>query len=94
MIHRELKGLDLTVKITTNIKQVDFLDVTVSLNNSSFQPIMKANPKAVYLRPNFNHSRPVIKQIRSSIEFRISADSYSKEVFNKRNGFQNFRNSA
>lgn len=42
MIHRELKRLNLKVKINTNVKQVQ-LDVPLDLVNDIFQTDMKYN---------------------------------------------------
>lgn len=88
MIHRELKDLGLKTKLTTNIKQVDFLDVTFDLMNSSYQPYVKTDSNPVYVHHNSNHPKSVIKHIHSSIEFR-SVNFSNKEVFNRHREFYN-----
>lgn len=70
IIHRELKSLNLKVKITTNIKQADFRDVTLDLMNDVndvFQPYIKANANPIYIHPDSNHPSSVIKNKPSSI---------------------------
>lgn len=53
MIHREFKDLGLKTIVTANIKPVDFLDVTLDLNNRSFQPYIKVNSYPAYVHPSF-----------------------------------------
>lgn len=54
-IHRVFKSLHLKVKINSNIKQVDFLDVTLNLHLNNFQPFLKNNANPIYINPNSNH---------------------------------------
>lgn len=82
-IHRVFKSLHLKVKINSNIKQVDFLDVTLNLHLNNFQPFLKNNANPIYINPNYNHPTPVIKHIPSSVERRINKHSSSKEIFDK-----------
>lgn len=89
MIYRVFKDLGLRTIVTTNVRQVDFLDVTLDLANNIFQPYVKVNSNPLYVHPNSNHPPSVIKHIPTSIEFRISANSYNKEVFNKHSDFYN-----
>lgn len=50
-IHRVFKSLHLKVKINSNIKQVDFLDVTLNLHLNNFQPFLKNNANPIYINP-------------------------------------------
>lgn len=40
------------VKLPTNFKQLNFLDVTLDLVYDNFQPYMKNNDNPIYIHPN------------------------------------------
>lgn len=76
LIHRVFKCLHLRVKINSNIRQVDFLDITLNLVLNNFQPFLKNNVSPI--NPNSNHPTSVIKHIPSSVERHINQHSSSK----------------
>lgn len=44
MIHKVFKDLGLRVIVSTNVKRVDFLDVTLDLTSNTYQPYVKLIP--------------------------------------------------
>ena len=76
---------DLGFKITSqsNLKIVDFLDVTLNLNTGKHEPYRKPNDKPLYINKKSNHPPNIIKKIPNTIEKRISTLSSNKDIFQK-----------
>ena len=77
---RENFGLKIT--ITTNLKTVNFLDVTFSLCTGKYQPYKKPNDTPTYINVNSNHPPNIIKALPNNISKRISNISSDKATFN------------
>jgi hypothetical protein len=75
------KNMDLKVKIETNIKQTDFLDILLNLTNNSYRPFRKENHNPIYINKASNHPPSIKKQLPGMISNRLSTLSCSKEVF-------------
>jgi len=73
----------LKITIDTNLKQVNFLDVTLSLSDSKFWPYRKENDNLLYIHKYSNHPPTITKQLPSMIEKRISSLSCSEQEFSK-----------
>ena len=76
------KGLDII--INCNMKVVNYLDVTLNLNNGSYRPYKKPNEETNYIHVNSDHPLPpmyFIKQLPMSIEKQLSSFSSTKEIF-------------
>lgn len=71
----KLRSLDLKVKINTNIKQVNFLELMLDLVNDNFQHYMKNNANPIYIHPNSNPPSSVIQHIPASVKCTISNQS-------------------
>ena len=69
--------------IHSNLKVVDYLDVTFNLNNSTYCPYKKPNDKLKYINVSSNHPPQIIKQLPDIINDRLSANSSNKEIFDK-----------
>ena len=65
-----------------NLKPVDFLDVRFELVNNTYQPYRKPNNEPVYIHKQSNHPPNILKELRKSINKRISDISYDENVFN------------
>lgn len=72
MIHRELKSLK--IKISTNIKLVDFLDITLD----QFSTLMENNVNTSYIHPDSNQTLSVIQYIPSFVQRKIINHSLEK----------------
>ena len=73
------KGLDII--INCNMKIVNYLDVTLNLNDGSYRPYKKPNEETNYIHVNSDHLSSILKQLPTSIEKRLSSLSSSKEIF-------------
>ena len=82
---RMLTGIlkDLGLQITTHMNQkiVNFLDVTLNLNDGKHKPYRQLNNDPLYIHRHFNHPPSIIKQLPASINHRISKLSCDQETF-------------
>ena len=73
--------LNLKVTIQTNLKAVNFLDVTLNLSTGTYQPYNKPNDSPLCINTKSNHPPNIIKSIPESISRRISTISSNKDIF-------------
>ena len=73
------KGLDIIKNC--NMKIVNYLDVTLNLNDGSYRPYKKPNEETSYIHVNSDHPLFILKQFPKSIEKRLSSLSSSEELF-------------
>ena len=62
---------DLELTIQCNRKVVNFLDVTLNLENSAYRPHLKDNNKIIHVNTKSNHPAFIIKQLPKLIELRL-----------------------
>ena len=72
-------GLSITSK--TNLKIVDYLDVTFDLQNNSYKPYRKPDNLPVCIHKHFNHLPTILNELPESIHKRISNLSSSENIF-------------
>jgi len=82
-ITRHFKTHGLNITIQTNLKIVNFLDVTFNLNNGTYYPYRKPNDHPLYNNVESNHPPNITKQLPDSINRRILDISCNEEEFNK-----------
>ena len=75
------KDVTFKIEIQTNLKIVDFLDVTFNLENGTYRPYKKPNDSLLYINTSSNHPPQVIKQLPTSINKRLNKNSSCKQVF-------------
>ena len=80
-IIRAFKLLGLRIQIVSNLKIVDFLDVTLNSNNGTFKPFSKNNSVPTYVNIDSNHPRSLLKQIPNALNQRINRLSLCKRIF-------------
>ena len=51
----------LSIEISSNLKIVSFLDVTLNLSNNSYKPFSKSNAIPTYINVNSNHPTSIVK---------------------------------
>lgn len=78
---RIFKENHLDITILCNLKIVDYLDITMNLNDGSYRPYHKPNDEIRYIHSESNHPPAIIKQLPLSIESRLRKISSSKAVF-------------
>ncbi|XP_047143824.1 leucine-rich repeat and coiled-coil domain-containing protein PF3D7_0703800 [Hydra vulgaris] len=76
------KSNNLLISIQCNIKIVNFLDVTLNLIDSSYQPYCKPNNQLMYVHSESNHPPNIIKEIPRTIELRLLNMAVNEIVFN------------
>ena len=64
------------------MKAVNYLDITLSIENSTYCPYQKENNQIKYINIKSNHPPYIIKQLPLSIEPRLSSLTSLKEIFN------------
>ena len=82
MIRTFWENTHLKITITTNLKTVNFLDVTFNLCTGKYQPYNKPNDTPTYINVNSNHPPNIIKALPNSISQRINNISSDKATFN------------
>ena len=60
-ITKIFKKIGLRITIQANLKVVNFLDITLNLNNGKYYPYRKPNDKRVYIHKQSNHPPNIIK---------------------------------
>ena len=75
------KDTGFSIDIQTNLKEVDFLDATLNLQNGTYRSYKKPNVKLYYIHSSSNHPPQIIKQLPNSISERLSKNSSNQEIF-------------
>merc|ERR1712208_275422 len=75
------KKINLSITISANQNEVDFLDITMNLKNNTFKTFLKPNDKPEYVNKLSNHPPEILKNIPIGINKRLVNNSASKEVF-------------
>ena len=82
-IQKIFKENKLDIVIQCNMKIVNYLDVSLNLNNSNYKPYQKPDNEILYIHKDSNHPPSILKQISTSIEKRISTLSSNETIFNE-----------
>ena len=78
-----LGNLGLKITVQSNLKVVNYLDVTLDLTTGKYYPYRKPDNNPLYINTNSNHPPSIIRQIPASISTRISGSSCDSDEFNK-----------
>ena len=73
----------LDIVIQCNMKMVNYLDVSINLNNSNYKPYRKPDNEILYLHKDSNHQPSILKQIPTSIKKGISTWSSNETLFSE-----------
>ena len=79
--HQIFKDYDLAIEIECNLKTVNYLDVTLDLEQGTYRPYRKPNDETLYVNAKSNHPSNIIKQLPISIETRLSQLSSNEQIF-------------
>ena len=77
------KQYGISIAINTNLKTVNFLDVSLNLTKGTYCPYRKPNNNPLYVHAKSNHPPSIIKHLPQSINRRICDLSCNEDVFNK-----------
>ena len=75
------KCIGFSLEIETNLKEEDFLEVSLNLQNGTYRLYKKPNNRLLYIHSLSNQKPNVIKQIPSSIQERLSKNLPNEETF-------------
>ena len=76
------KCIGFSLEIETNLKEEDFLEVSLNLQNGTYRLYKKPNNRLLYIHSLSNQKPNVIKQIPSSIQERLSKNLPNEKTFN------------
>ena len=79
-IIKTIKGIGFAIDVETNLKIVDFLDITFNLNNGTYRPYKKPNDLLLYINKSSNHPPQIINQLPKIINERLSRNSSNEDV--------------
>ena len=71
----------LRITITIDLKKVNFLDVTLNLEDETYKPYRKPGDRPLYVHSQSNHPPQIIKNIPMGIEKRLIQNSCNEKVF-------------
>ena len=80
-LQKTFKEFDLEIVTESNLRIVNYLDMTLKLNNGPFRPCDKSNDIIQYFNKESNHPPNFIKQLPASIEKRLSNNSSNEKIF-------------
>ena len=68
------------------MKVVNFLDITMNLNNESLGPCRKPNDTTLYVHTKSNHPKNIINEIPLPLNKRLSMISINESIFKSTKG--------
>ena len=71
----------------SNVKVLNFLDITFNLSENSFKPFHKDKHTPSYINVNSNNPRSIIRQIPNAINIKMNRLSSNKKSFIKIIGY-------
>ena len=77
------KDIGLNITIEANLNEVNFLDVTLNIENDSYEPYCKPNNVIQYVHCKSNHPANVLKNVPIGINKRLNEISKTKELFDR-----------
>ena len=80
-IIRAFKFLGFKIKVSSNNKIVNFLDVALDFSNNTFKPFIKTDQCPSYININSNHPKTIINQVPKAVNLRIRNLSANEKIF-------------
>ena len=80
-LQKTVKELRLEIVTEPNLRIVNYLEVTLKLNDGSFRPCNKPDYTTQCINKESNHSPNLIKHLPASIEKRLSNNSSNEKIF-------------
>ena len=77
------EDFNLSITCETNLKAVNFLDVTLNLTTGEYQPYNKPDNNPLYINILSNHPPNIIKYLPENISKRMNTLSADETTFNK-----------
>ena len=86
-LQKTFKDVGLEIGTESNLKIVNYLDVTLNLNNGSFKAYHKSDDTIQYINKESNHPPSIIEPLPASIEKRLSNNSSDEKIFKEAAGY-------
>ena len=80
-LQKTFKDFGFEILAKSNLRIVNYLDVTLNPNNGSFKPYHKPDAFIQYSNKESNHPPSIIKHLLASIEKRLSSNSSDEKIF-------------
>ena len=80
-LQKTFKDFGLEIMAKPNLRIVNYLDVTLNLNDGSFRPCHKPDDVIQYINKESNYPPNLIKHLPASIEKRLSNNSSDEKIF-------------
>ena len=80
-LHRIFKRYGLSITTDVNHKIVNFLDVTLNLNDGTVTPHKKENNTIMYVNKHSNHAPSHLNAIPQGVQSRLTRNSTNEEIF-------------
>ena len=74
--------MGLKIEISSNLKIVNFLDMSHNLSENSNKQFNKIHAIPTFINVDFNHPASIVKQIPYAINIKINRLSSPKNIFN------------
>ena len=81
ILQKTFKEFGLEIVAESNLRIVNYLDVTLKLNDGSFRPCDKPDDIIQYINKESNHPLNLIKHLPAYIEKRLSNNSSDEKIF-------------
>ena len=78
---KHFSALGLRITIRTNLRIVNFLDLTLDLNCEKFYPYRKPNDEPAYIHRSSNHPPSIIRNVPAAISRRLTDISSDEPAF-------------
>ena len=82
-LQKTFKHFVLEIVPESNLRIVNYLDVTRNLKDGSFRPCDKPDDIIQYINKEFNHPPNLNKHLPASIKKRLSNNSFDEKIFQK-----------
>ena len=76
------KDIGFNIDIQRNLKEIDFLGVTLKLQNGTYRLYTKPNDKLLYIQSLSNHLPQITKNLPNTNSERLSKNSSNQDFFN------------
>eukprot|EP00117_Sycon_ciliatum_P025045 scpid96028/ scgid20871/ len=83
VLRNAFASFGLRVPIEANLKVVNYLDVTLNLQNGNYQPYRKPNDNPLYLNIQSNHPPNILRNLPKAVGRRIASISADEAVFDR-----------
>ena len=83
LVIKAFRDVGFKIKIETDMKIYDILEVTLNLSERTYNPLKKPNDKVLNKNTLSNHPPQIFKHLPTSINERLLKNLPNEEMFNK-----------